>query len=164
MKGFTLKAVWVLTFVLVVSLPFIPALQKAQIDQAVETRLSTEKQMVFSDVFQFLRDKDHPSLFLRLLAVLEISGAIWFTLWLLNILELKVIEIAIELNLGVLVTFLLMLLTASIPVKLLNGVCLLIEKQLGLKQWESGLLTAVVLLLWMVLHLMQLRRIDGLMD
>ncbi len=154
-----MKAVWVLSVVLVISMPVIPALQKKQIDQAVD-ELITEKQSVLSRMDQLFGTQNHPSFFLRLLVFLELAGSIWFSLWLLNILELKVIEIAIELNLGVFVSFLLMLLTASIPVKLLNGVCLLVQKQLQLKQWKAGLLTAFVLGMWMILHMLQLRRID----
>lgn len=157
---FWMKAVWILSVVLVLSMPVIPALQKKQMDQAVDEIIKEKKQTVLSRVDQLLGDQNHPSFFLRLLVFLELAGSIWFSLWLLNMLELRVIEIAIELNLGVFVSFLVMLLTASIPVKLLNGVCLLVQKQLQLKRWETGLLTAFVLGIWMILHLLQLRRID----
>ncbi len=96
----------------------------------------------------------------RLVVLFELTGSILLSLWLLNILELKLIEVAIELNVGVLITFFLMLLMASIPLKILNGVCNLVEEQLDLGKYKSGLLTFSVFHLWALLHIIQLRRID----
>lgn len=151
---------WIVSVLILCSMPLIPAVTIQQVHHEVEREtekidsffgLNVDSSNIFSTDSSFL---------LRLFVLVEILSTMIFSLWLLNILELKLIEVAIELSLGVFVTFLLMLLTATIPVKLLNGVCLLAQKQLGWGKWKTGFITVSVLFSWIILHLLQLRRID----
>jgi hypothetical protein len=131
----TIKSILIAFFItgLFLFLPSFQAVEKQLVENEYKNRIFS-----FSNT-DFLSDA---SLLKKIWGVLEILFGISLSIGLTRLLSLMVLPLILEIGLGPFVFFLVMSVLLTLPVQLLNGICLLVQKQFSLGSVKTFLLTA----------------------
>lgn len=131
----TIKSILIALFItgLFLFLPSFQAVEKQLVENEYKNRIFS-----FSNT-DFLSDA---SLLKKIWGVLEILFGISLSIGLTRLLSLMVLPLILEIGLGPFVFFLVMSVLLTLPVQLLNGICLLVQKQFSLGSVKTFLLTA----------------------
>ena len=92
----------------------------------------------------------------------KIVGSVLISLWLQNIIALKIIELAIELQLGTILTILLLVVSSLLPIVILHQTSHFIQRQLDLSNVKTEVLKLFLLFTWALIHIIQLQSISTL--
>ena len=81
------------------------------------------------------------SVFKKILGIFELLTGVGLCILITQLLSLRVLPLILEIGFGPVIFLLAMALLLTIPVQLLNGICLLIQKQFSLGQFQTVILT-----------------------
>jgi hypothetical protein len=134
------KIMSVTTFLIVILLLIIPgthAIEKELIKQEMQKSIDS----TFSDTLFSLG-----SFLKKMWGLFEIIVGIGLTIGITRFLSILVLPIVLEIGFGPIVYLLLMSALLTIPFELLNGVCLLMQKQFSLGKIKTIILTIFIFL------------------
>ena len=128
--------------------PFIPAVELDLVHSAVDQNI---KQTIEDKLGQHDRSLLLPSVLLKqitrlILLFIQAGIIVNISVFLVSFFELFLLPLALELHLGWVMFVLLMILSLWIPIQLITGFCLLIQKQYQFTSDQTRLLTVFLLL------------------
>lgn len=90
------------------------------------------------------------SLLKKIWGIIEIVTGIGLSIFITQLFSLRILPISLEIGFGPVVFLLVMSLLLIVPVQLLNGFCLLLQKQFSLGRLQTLLLTVFSFLLYII--------------
>lgn len=118
--------------------------------QAVEKKLvENECKSIINSLSHTIYFSEGSSFLKKIWGILEIIIGISISIKLTRLLSLLTLPIILEIGLGPFVFFLVMSVLLTIPVQLLNGICLHLQKQFSLGKVKTFLLTVFSFLIYM---------------
>jgi len=135
----------IVSIIVICSFLFLPSIQ------AVEKNLV--KQEIFEvNLIQIIQKgiNSFQSFLKRLLVFFELSFGVSIAILITQFFAIRVLPLILEIGFGTVVYVLVMLLLLTVPVQLLNGICLLIQKQLRLNSFQTLMLTIITFSLYIV--------------
>lgn len=131
--------------ILIMLIPSFQAVEKELMEEELEQSIKSNfSQMVFS-LGSFLK---------KIWGIFEIMVGIGLSIGITQLLSILVLPIVLEIGLGPIVFLLLMSVLLTIPFELLNGVCLLIQKQFSLGKFKTIFLTIFTFFIYVVGNLL----------
>jgi len=121
--------------IIVMLLPFAEAIENHVVEEAYEKKINSISLSSF---------------FKKIVGIVEIVFGITLSIYITQSLSLRVLPIILEIGLGPIVYVLVMFALLTIPIQILNGTCLLIQKQFSLGKWKTFFLTFVVFLIYIL--------------
>jgi hypothetical protein len=86
----------------------------------------------------------------KLFGFFEITISVSLAIFITQFLAIRVLPIILEIGFGPVVYMLIMLVLLTIPIQVLNGICLLIQKQFSLSSIQTLMLTIITFLIYIV--------------
>ncbi len=115
-----------------------------------------EKQLIEEEQFDMINDYFYQNPFFfrsalkKIFGLLQLSLSIGLSIYITQLLSLRVLPIVLEIGLGPVVFLLVMALLLTIPFQLINGTCLFLQKKFLLNNIQTKLLTAFSFLLFII--------------
>ncbi|HMA82974.1 MAG TPA: hypothetical protein VKP59_01960 [Candidatus Thermoplasmatota archaeon] len=139
-----LSSIRIISLGIIILLLVIPSFQSIE-KQVVETEYKTRVDS-FIGVDGFFKN----SFLQKIWGIIEILTGIGLSIFITQLFSLRVLPIILEIGFGPVVFLLVMALILTVPVQLLNGFCLLLEKQFSLGRFQTLLLTVFSFLLYIM--------------
>jgi len=139
-----LSSIRIISLGIIILLLVIPSFQSIE-KQVVETEYKTRVDS-FICVDGFFKN----SFLQKIWGIIEILTGIGLSIFITQLFSLRVLPIILEIGFGPVVFLLVMALILTVPVQLLNGFCLLLEKQFSLGRFQTLLLTVFSFLLYIM--------------
>jgi hypothetical protein len=118
--------------------------------QAIEKQLVEEEQFtVINDLF-YQNPFFYGSALKKIFGLLQLSLSIGISIYITQLLSLRVLPIVLEIGFGPVVFLLVMALLLTIPFQLINGTCLFLQKKFLLNNIQTKLLTMFSFLLFII--------------
>jgi hypothetical protein len=117
---------------LLLLIPSFQALEKQVVEREYKNR--------FDSLITVKKFSEH-SLLKKIWGFIELFTGIGLSILITQLFSLRVLPIILEIGFGPVIFFLVMALLLTVPVQIVNGVCLLLQKQFSLGRFQTILLT-----------------------
>ncbi len=117
---------------LLLLIPSFQALEKQAVKREYKNR--------FDSLITVKKISEH-SLLKKIWGFIELFTGIGLSILITQLFSLRVLPIILEIGFGPVIFFLVMALLLTVPVQVVNGVCLLLQKQFSLGRFQTILLT-----------------------
>lgn len=117
---------------LLLLIPSFQALEKQAVKREYKNR--------FDSLITVKNFSEH-SLIKKIWGFIELFTSIGLSILITQLFSLRVLPIILEIGFGPVIFFLVMALLLTVPVQVVNGVCLLLQKQFSLGRFQTVLLT-----------------------
>jgi len=139
-----LSSIRVISLGIIFLLLVIPSFQAIE-KQAVETEYKNRVDF-FTHDDSFFKN----SVLQKIWGIIEILTGIGLSILITQLFSLRFLPIILEIGFGPVVFLLVMIVMLTVPVQLLNGFCLLVEKQFSLGRFQTLVLTFFSFLVYII--------------
>lgn len=126
---------------LLLLIPSFQALEKQAVKREYKNR--------FDSLITVKNSSEH-SLLKKIWGFIELFTGIGLSILITQLFSLRVLPIILEIGFGPVIFFLVMALLLTVPVQVVNGVCLLLQKQFSLGRFQTVLLTIFSFLVYII--------------